>query len=82
MFDRFDIEALDVIAPTSIKKFVGKGNMKKEGMWEHFLSNDSLNDSPFWNFCKTIEAFEFKKLPKPVDDLVDAYYLLMLAQTI
>ena len=81
MFDRFDVQKLEVIAPTSIKKFVGKGNMKKEGMWEHFLANDSLSDSPFWNFCKTIESFEFKKLPKPVDDLIDAYYILMLAQT-
>jgi hypothetical protein len=81
MFDRFEIEQLDVIAPTSIKKFVGKGNMKKEGMWEHFLIDDSFQSSPFWKFCKTIESFEFKKLPKPVDDLVDAYYLLRLAQS-
>lgn len=82
MFDRFTIQEMEVIAPTSIKKFVGKGNMKKEGMWEHFLTDDSFQSSPFWNFCKSIESFEFKKLPKPVDDLVDAYYLLRLVQTI
>lgn len=77
MIERWNVEAMDVLAPTTIKKFAGKGNMKKEQMWEVFLDNQSLRESPFWNFCQSLR--EDKKLAKPIDDLVDSYFILMCA---
>lgn len=70
-------ETIDTVAPTTIKKFAGKGNMNKFQLWEAFKANvnkdEALERSEFWNFCKD-QSWE-KKIPKPVDDLVDAYFL-------
>lgn len=70
------------VAPTSIKKFAGGGRMNKFELWETFKSN-SLNDvflskSDVWGFAKSLETS--KKIPKPFDDLVDAYYLAYYIQ--
>ena len=77
MLEHWNVETMEVLAPTTIKKFAGKGNMKKEQMWEVFLDNQSLRESPFWNFCQSLR--EDKKLAKPIDDLVDSYFILMCA---
>lgn len=69
------VEDLEVLAPTTIKKFAGKGNMKKEDMWKVFLDNQALLNSPFWKFCQSHR--EDKKLVKPIDDLIDSYFILM-----
>ena len=75
LIDRFNVTQLDVYAPTSIKKHVGKGNMKKIDMWYVFLNREeALKDSQFFKFC--LEQKDSKKLMKPLDDLVDAYFLL------
>ena len=65
------------IAPTTIKKFVHKGNMKKSEMWPFFLSNEYCKGSSFHEFCK-LEIGETEKIPKPFDDLMDAYFLVNL----
>lgn len=68
---------LMTIAPTSIKKFAGKGNMNKGQLFEAFLSNingdKNLEKSPLYSWIKEQEFG--KKIPKPLDDLVDAYFL-------
>lgn len=68
---------LMTIAPTSIKKFAGKGNMNKGQLFEAFLSNingdKNLEKSPLYGWIKEQEFG--KKIPKPLDDLVDAYFL-------
>ena len=75
LIDRFNVTQLDVYAPTSIKKHVGKGNMKKIDMWYAFLSREeALKDSEFFKFC--LQQKDSKKLMKPLDDLVDAYFIL------
>lgn len=74
MIDRFDVKEMEVYAPTTIKKFAGKGNMSKLQMWEAFLCLDSLSDSSFFEFCQQFKGA--KKIMKPLDDLVDAYFLL------
>lgn len=75
LIDRFNVTQLDVYAPTSIKKYVGKGNMKKIDMWYAFLSREkALKDSQFFKFC--LEQKDSKKLMKPLDDLIDAYFIL------
>lgn len=74
LIETLNVEDLDVIAPTAIKKFAGKGNMKKEEMWNAFLDNDSFQSSEFHSFCQRLR--DEKKLIKPLDDLVDAAFIL------
>lgn len=65
------------IAPTSIKKFAGKGNMNKLQLFESFLENrigdEKLEKSPLFQWIKGQDFG--KKIPKPIDDLVDAFFL-------
>jgi hypothetical protein len=78
-------EEIFTIAPTSLKKFAGKGNMNKLQLFDAFKANatedKSLPSSPFYNYVTQIETG--KKVPKPLDDLVDAFYLAAItAQTL
>ena len=65
------------VAPTTIKKFAGKGNMNKTQVFEAFLGNSiadqSLLKSPFYQKVKDLDCG--KKILKPIDDLVDAFFL-------
>ena len=76
-------EDIQTIAPTSIKKFAGKGNMNKGQLFEAFLNNvngdKNLEKSPFY---KWILGEDFgPKIPKPLDDLVDAFFLAAMIST-
>jgi hypothetical protein len=73
---------MEVFAPTSIKKFAGKGNMNKQQMWEAFLADESLESSQFWQFCQQYSTVEVKSLAKPLDDLVDAYFIVKYARSL
>ena len=70
-------EDILTVAPTSLKKYAGKGNMSKLQLFDAFNANatedKSLLKSPLWNYIKNIETG--KKVPKPLDDLIDACYL-------
>jgi hypothetical protein len=70
-------EDLLTVAPTTIKKFAGKGNMNKLQLFEAYQKNVNedqiLAKSPLWKLVKDLEIG--KKIPKPLDDLVDAYFL-------
>ena len=72
------------IAPSTIKKHAGKGNMNKLALWEVFINNSTgekfLEGTNFWQFAKTVEFG--KSIPKPFDDLVDAFYLNSLMRTL
>jgi hypothetical protein len=65
------------VAPTSIKKFAGGGRMNKKDLWDAFTANSlgdkTLESSEVWKFAKGLEVGT--KVPKPFDDLVDAYFL-------
>jgi len=67
------------IAPTTIKKFAGKGNWNKREVWNSFVENrnenESIETSEFFKFCDGLVDAEDKKVPKPFDDLVDAFFL-------
>jgi hypothetical protein len=85
MMSRLEVLDMMTIAPSTIKKHAGKGNMKKDELWIKFLEN-VLNDRELKNssllaFCKN-NIGEVKKVPKPMDDLVDAYFLNHLARTL
>ena len=76
-------EDIQTIAPTSIKKFAGKGNMNKLQLFEAFVENKigdkNLEKSPFF---KWILGEDFgTKIPKPLDDLVDAFFLAAMIST-
>lgn len=78
MIARLEVKKLLTVAPTTIKKHAGKGNMNKAALWMAFLNNvcesPELASSPLYKYCVS-EIGEVKKVPKPFDDLVDAWFL-------
>src|ERR1017187_6853718 len=59
----------DLVPPTVLKKFAtGKGNAKKEDMYEKFVkeTGNALQE----------KLFPGRKLGNPVTDIVDSYYLM------
>lgn len=78
VIDMFGDNALVIIAPTEAKRLAGKGNANKEYMVNAFKENklqDSLlSTNPLYNYINTHEL-DFKNI-KPLDDLVDSYWLL------
>ena len=80
LIDRFNVTALEVYAPTTIKKHAGKGNMKKMDMWVVYINDESNRESGLWNFCQQFK--EDKKVMKPLDDLVDAYFLMSYVRSL
>jgi hypothetical protein len=85
LMSRLKVLDMMTIAPSTIKKHAGSGRLKKDELWVKFLDN-VLNDSVLENqsllgFCKS-NIGETKKVPKPLDDLVDAYFLNHLARTL
>lgn len=81
MLKIFKPEDIQTIAPTTIKKYAGKGNMNKLQLCQSFLEN--VNGDPFlmkgelFHFVTSTVDSE-KKIPKPLDDLIDAYFLSAL----
>ena len=78
MISQLHVKDILTVAPTTIKKFAGKGNMNKLQLFEAYQQN--VNDdpilarSPLYSMIKDLEIG--KKIPKPLDDLVDAYFLV------
>ena len=65
------------VAPTTIKKHAGSGRLKKRELWDVFVNNNLndplLNQNSVWDFARNLEIGA--KVPKPFDDLIDAYFL-------
>jgi len=62
-------KSYNTIPPTVLKKFAtGKGNAKKEGMYEAWLKDTGVD-------LKKLFDYEGEKCPSPISDIVDAYYL-------
>jgi hypothetical protein len=66
-----------VKTPSQIKILAGKGNANKGMMYEYFCQNTTkdpnLEKSSFWKWC--VEQKFIGEIPKPIDDLVDAYFI-------
>lgn len=79
-------ESLSVFSPSAVKKVVNKGNSNKVEMLESFLSNKlkdkDLVKGDFYKWCKKNKETYLKKgeIAKPIDDLVDAYFVLIAAE--
>ena len=78
MISQLHVKDILTVAPTTIKKFAGKGNMNKLQLFEAYQQNVNddpiLAQSPLHTMVKNLEIG--KKIPKPLDDLVDAYFLV------
>lgn len=78
MISQLHVKDILTVAPTTIKKFAGKGNMNKLQLFEAYQQNVNddpiLAQSPLHSMVKDLEIG--KKIPKPLDDLVDAYFLV------
>jgi Holliday junction resolvasome RuvABC endonuclease subunit len=61
----------EVAAPTTIKKFAtGKGNAKKEQMYEAFLAETE---------CDLMKLFDMHNVDSPINDIVDSFYMTKYA---
>lgn len=85
MLSQLDVKVLETVAPSTIKKHAGKGNMNKTMLWKVFIDNNiedkKLENSKLFDYCVN-EIGEVSKIPKPFDDLVDAFFLNSLLQTL
>ena len=86
ILEEFNPITIETVAPSTIKKHAGKGNMNKSQLWKVFIEGGQGTDeivrvSDFLLFCVN-EIGETTKIPKPFDDLVDAYFLNSYVQTL
>lgn len=85
MMSRLEVLDMMTIAPSTIKKHAGNGRLKKDQLWLKFLENvlddKAIETSSLLKYCKD-NIGEVKRVPKPMDDLVDAYFLNHLARTL
>ena len=74
----YGADKIYIMQPSHVKKLAGKGNANKHYMVNAFQSNilddQSLEDTTLWNWLKDKDYSE--KIPKPIDDLVDSYFIL------
>lgn len=80
LLEDFGEDCLVIVSPTEGKKNLsGKGNAKKEDMIQAFIENKTkdpdIERCSFWKFCKENEL-DYKNI-KPIDDLVDAWSILI-----
>ena len=67
----------DMVAPAKVKKYAtGKGNAGKDKMYESFLEETGVDI--FTEFFPKKED-DRSKIPGPVSDIVDAYYICQMA---
>lgn len=73
---------VSVFTPSQVKTCAGKGNLNKQGMFLAFVENRSkdplLERSQLWKWCVERRDFALGEIPKPIDDLVDAYWISKL----
>lgn len=62
-----------IYAPSTVKKHAGSGRFKKEQMIEKFFE-EPLSGNLFYDWAKKVRE-EGKKMVKPIDDLIDGYWL-------
>ena len=80
--NRIGTENFHVFSPTSIKKFALKGNSKKDELYEALCSRD-LEGTNLDDFCRILSDNKSewitgaKQVNKPIDDLVDATWILL-----
>lgn len=78
LINEFPVECIVIVPPTQAKKLAGKGNADKNYMIKAFMDNKlddaNLAKTRLWNFIKDYPMDE--KHIKPVDDIIDSYFIL------
>ena len=64
-----------VFSPGNVKKMAGKGNANKELIMEFFMNLTEDNNVTHTFFWKGLHSGEIDRTKKPVDDIVDSYYI-------
>jgi Holliday junction resolvasome RuvABC endonuclease subunit len=73
-YKKFDAE-VGILAPTEVKKYAtGSGRAKKRQMVDKFMETEF---DIYQSFC--IENDNKEKIPKPIDDIVDSYWIAKYA---
>ena len=77
-----DGHTVKVYTPSQVKTCAGKGNLNKQGMFLAFVENrtddELLPGSALWKWCVERRDFALGEIPKPIDDLVDSYWISRL----
>jgi hypothetical protein len=73
LFEKYGSSKLCIFSPANVKKVAGKGNAGKDDIMKFFLEREDqeLQATPFWKGLSDGKIIK----DKPVDDLVDAYYV-------
>lgn len=86
--DRVGSKNFYVFPPTAIKKFAGKGNLKKDEMYFSLIERSPSIGGNFANFTDIISdnsgswITASKQVNKPIDDLVDASWICLYLKEI
>ena len=74
----YGAEYISVFQPSHVKKSAGKGNANKHYMIKAFqddvLNDKNLRKTKLWKYVQGKDYSE--KIPKPLDDLVESYFIL------
>jgi hypothetical protein len=73
LFEKYGASKLCIFSPANVKKVAGKGNAGKDDIMKFFHSceDPDLRNNEFWKGLTENKVTN----DKPVDDLVDAYYV-------
>lgn len=78
MLDTYSAKNIYIVQPSHVKKLAGKGNANKHFMAKAFqdnvLNDPELEKTKLWNWVKDKDFSE--KIPKPVDDMIDSYFIM------
>lgn len=78
----YGISNFYVFQPSAVKKLAGKGNGNKSYMFTAFKNNvlqdPLLTESLLWQWCSDKEFGD--KIPKPIDDCIDAYFIMKMLE--
>lgn len=78
LLNTYGADNIYIFQPSHVKKVAGKGNANKHYMVKAFqnnvLADNNLKKTKLWNW---IADKDFStKIPKPIDDIVDSYFIL------
>lgn len=78
MLNAYGAKNIYIVQPSHVKKLAGKGNANKHFMAKAFqdnvLNDPQLEKTKLWNWTKDKDFSE--KIPKPVDDMIDSYFIM------
>ncbi len=82
LLNAYGAEKISVYQPSHVKKLAGKGNANKHYMIKAFqddvLGDKELRNTKLWKWSQGKDFSE--KIPKPLDDLVDSYFIVKCLQ--